>query len=377
MHTPTLFDSFFMGGFECSTQRRADGRRLDLIDSTGHFRHVAADYQAMRRHGLRTVRDGVRWHLVETRPGIYDLSSFLPMLEAARSAGVQPIWDLCHYGYPDHVDIWRPAFVDAFAAFARRIAKTVRDTGDETPFYCLINEVSYWSWAAGDRSLMHPLGTGRGLELKHQLIRAAIAATEAVREVDPRARLVSIDPVIHVTPTSPEQQEEADAYMRAQYDGWLLLNGELWPQLGGDPSYLDIVGLNYYDDNQWWLGGGAIPLGSPHYVPLRMLLQRAYERLRRPLLLAETGAEGDGRAAWLRYVAEEVHAALQAGVPVEGTCLYPVLDYPGWEDDRHCPTGLLGMPDPHGQRPCHLPLAQELARQQPRFDGFGETRRIA
>ncbi len=33
---PGLFRSFFLGGFECSTQRRADGRRLDLIAATRH-----------------------------------------------------------------------------------------------------------------------------------------------------------------------------------------------------------------------------------------------------------------------------------------------------------------------------------------------------
>ena len=55
---------------------------------------------------LRTVRDGLRWHLIETPPGHYDWSSFLPMLRAATAAGVQVIWDLCHYGWPDDIDIW-------------------------------------------------------------------------------------------------------------------------------------------------------------------------------------------------------------------------------------------------------------------------------
>src|SRR5687768_13703997 len=112
MHVPNLLESFFLGGFECSTQRRADGRRLDLIESTGHGRHVVSDYAAARRQGLRVVRDGVRWHLIESHPGRYDLTSFLPMLDAAAATGVQPIWDLCHYGVPDHLDIWQPSFVD-------------------------------------------------------------------------------------------------------------------------------------------------------------------------------------------------------------------------------------------------------------------------
>ena len=41
--------------------------------------------------------------------GRYDWSSFLPMLRAARETGTQVLWDLLHYGWPDDLDIWRPA----------------------------------------------------------------------------------------------------------------------------------------------------------------------------------------------------------------------------------------------------------------------------
>src|SRR5215210_6577847 len=89
----SLFNSFFLGGFECSTHRLASGRRLDMIAATGHDRHAAADYARLREHGIRTARDGVRWHLVESTPGRFDFSSVLPTLRAAREAGVQVLWD--------------------------------------------------------------------------------------------------------------------------------------------------------------------------------------------------------------------------------------------------------------------------------------------
>ncbi len=37
----------------------------------------------------------------------------------------------------------------------------------------------------------------------------------------------------------------------------------------------------------------------------------------------------------------EVRTAMRIGVDVAGVCLYPVMDYPGWLDDRHCRCGLL------------------------------------
>lgn len=113
-----LFDSFFIGGFECASHRRGDGVRLDLLHATGHDRWAQKDFVALAECGMRTVRDGLRWHLIEARPDCYDWSSFLPMLRAARHQGTQVIWDLCHYGYPDHLDVWRPQFVEHFARFA-------------------------------------------------------------------------------------------------------------------------------------------------------------------------------------------------------------------------------------------------------------------
>lgn len=367
MSVAAIFDSFLMGGFECSTHRRRDRRRLDLIAATRHDKLAVADYASMVRHGLRTIRDGTRWHLIEAAPGRYDWESFLPMLRASREAGVQVVWDLCHYGWPDWIDIWSPAFVDSFARFAAATASLVRDETDNIPFYAPVNEISYWSWAGGTRAILNPHARGRGSELKTQLVRASIAAMDAVRGIDPRARFVQIDPVINVVPRSPRSRAGAERYRQAQYEAWDMLAGYIRPDLGGSPDYLDIIGVNYYSNNQWFTGGRTIDRSHALYRPFRELLLETHRRYRKPVIVAETGAEGDARVPWLRYVCDEVRAALEAGVPVAGICLYPVVDYPGWTNGRHCQVGLLGFPDSLGRRPVHAPLADELLTQQLRF----------
>ena len=370
MPSGSLFQSFFLAGFECASQKRRDGRRLDLVVATHHDRLAEEDYRQALAHGLKTARDGLRWHRIERLPGRYDWSSFLPTLHAAHRTGVQVVWDLCHYGYPDGVDIWGAAFVDRFARFAAAAARLVREETGAPPMLAPLNEISYWAWAGGDKGRFAPSARRRGDELKRQLARAAIAAAEAIRAVEPEARIVHTDPVIRVTGKTrrPHEVEAARAHHEARYQAWDMIAGRLAPELGGRPEHLDVLGLNFYPDNQWFHGGATIPFGHHLYWPFRRMLAEVHGRYGRPLFVAETGAEGSSRAAWLTYVAGEVRAARQVGVPVEGICLYPLLDYPGWEDERHCEVGLFGLPGPDGARPVHAELAQELRRQQRLLD---------
>ena len=369
MPISNLFSSYFQGGFECSTHRRADGRRLDLCEATHHARLVAADYATLGRHAIRTVRDGLRWHLIERSPGRYDWSSFVPMLRAARDHGMQVIWDLCHYGWPDDLDIWTPAFVDRFAAFAAAAARVVADETNEVPVYCPINEISYFAWAGGEAERFHPLARGRGNELKRQLVRAAIAAIHSVRDINPRTRIMHSDPIINVVADAwrPQDRAAAQNYHQGQFEAWDMLSGRLAPELGGSPDNLDIMGANFYWDNQWILNGPTLGFGHPFYRPLSELLAELHDRYRRPILIAETGAEARNGPAWLRYVAGETRTALKAGVPMEGICLYPILHYPGWDDERHCECGLLSRAGPDDRRKVDALLAAELRIQQAAF----------
>jgi hypothetical protein len=360
------FHSFFMAGFECSTQRRMRGRRADLIAATGHDRWVAQDYGAVRRLGLATVRDGFRWHLIETAPGRYDWSSVLPMLRAARACDVQVIWDLCHYGWPDDLDFWSPDFVARFASFAAAAARLIAAESGARPWVCPVNEISYWSWAGGQMGRFNPHARGRGPEAKRQLVRAALAGVAAIRAAVPEAGIVHVDPVIQVRahPDRPQDRLAAERHRRSQFEAWDMLAGRLAPELGGSPEALGPIGVNYYPANQWYRAGPTIPVGHPDYRPFRSILLEVFERYGRPLLIAETGAEGAGKAPWLRYVCGEARAAMAAGCPILGVCIYPVTWYPGWTNGRICRTGLLGRPDAHGRRPLDVPLVEELRRQQ-------------
>ena len=361
---PSNFASFVQGGFECSSHKRRDGQRLDLLAATGHDEHPGADYAQLATHGICTVRDGIRWNRIEQHSGRYDWSSFLPMLRAAHGQRTQVMWDLMHYGWPDDLDIWSPAFATRFARFAAAAARVVRDETDAIPFYCPVNEISFHAWGGGEAACLNPYTRGRGFELKVQLARAAIAAMHEILAVDPRARFVHCEPAINIAPdpSRPHLRGEAEGARLAQFQAFDMIAGRLWPQLGGEPKLLDIVGLNYYHDNQWLFGGAPIAMGHAHSKPFRYFLTETYARYGRPLLVAETGTEGDVRAAWFWMMIAEIEAARAAGVPVEGICLYPIIDHVGWDDDRDCPSGLLSSRVVNGRRDVHAPLAAAIER---------------
>src|SRR5436190_3393557 len=146
---PGIFNTFFMGGFECSSQRPRHGRRLDLIAATGHDTFALQDYTRLRSVGIGSARDGIRWHLIEQRPYAYDFRSVLPMVQAAQQCGMQVIWDLCHYGWPDDLDLLSPQFVQRYASLAGAFARLLDGEGVVMPMYAPVNEISYFAWASG------------------------------------------------------------------------------------------------------------------------------------------------------------------------------------------------------------------------------------
>ena len=362
------FASFFQAGFECSSHRRRDGVRLDLIRATSHDRHVLSDYRQCAQLGFKTLRDGLRWHLIEKSTGKYDWSSWLPALEAAEKVGVQVIWDLFHYGSPDHVDQSAPDFPDRFTEFALAAIEVQQSVSDRPPIVCPLNEINFLSWAV-ETGYFPCVGPRKVGWFKRQLVRTGIAAAKAIRERWPGASIVWAEPLVHIAPRSHRRSDvkAAEGARQGQFEAYDWIIGKAAPELGGNPSLADVIGLNFYPHNQWYLSGPTIPMGHHEYRALADMLVEVAERYGKPLFLSETGAEGSGRPAWLHYVCDEVRQAQSRGARIEGICLYPVTAYPGWDNSRHCQVGLLSTVGSDGHRHVYEPLHEELRRQREIF----------
>jgi beta-glucosidase/6-phospho-beta-glucosidase/beta-galactosidase len=329
-----------MAGFESSCQINGGGVRLDLIAATQHDQLIEEDYGRLKEIGIATVREGMRWHLID-RGRRMDFSSVLPVVNAAERLGIQVLWNLCHYGWPEDVQLHTSGFVERFARYCGAAARLISDHTSTVPFYVPINEISFFAWAAGEVGYIHPHGRGQGHQIKQQLVRAAIAGMEAIWEVDSRARMIHVDPLIHVIPPRgrPDLARAAADQRARQFEAWDMLAGGLDPTLGGHPRYLDIIGVNFYHANQWEYPDQRLRWEDTprdrRWVPLRYLLSEVYDRYDRPMILSETSHFGAGRGRWISEVAEEVQQARAMGVPMEGICIYPIIDRPDWDDPNH------------------------------------------
>lgn len=257
-----------------------------------------------------------------------------------------------------------------------RVARFLAPFSDGPSFYSPINEISFLAWAICESRLIHPyVGTLKdcGFDLKRQFTRAAIAGCEAILAEDPRARIVQIDPLVHVVAPHdrPDLTEAAAEQREFQFQAWDMLSGRMAPELGGAPRYLDIIGINYYHSNQWeyptderlhW------HLNDPRRLPLSELLYEVEQRYQRPLFIAETSHVGEGRGAWIQEIAQEVLKAKARGVRIEGICLYPIIDRPDWELPEHWHnSGLWDIKrglDGSLTRVLYLPYARDLRHAQ-------------
>jgi len=374
--------SFWGGGFEGADHVNAAGQRVDMQAASGHLEHLDEDFRRAADMGLRSVRESIGWRLSEAPGGCIDLRRAEQITRCAQRHGLQILWTLWHYGLPPDLCLHDDRLIERFARFAAEVARRLGPMTDEPPVYTPINEIGYLAWASTQQGLFFPPDNTphgvsmedklvRGYDVKRRLVRAALAAVDAIREVDPRARFLHVEPLCHVVAPAdrPELGETAANVRSWQWQAWDMLGGLTEPTLGGSAAALDIVGVNHYHNSQWELmteAPLAWHLGDPRRLPLSALMEEAWQRYRRPMLIAETGHVGGGRADWLLdVVAEARRVREEAGLPLLGLCLYPLVDRPDWNDLGRWHESGLWRVDPANGRRCEVPdFAQALRTLQ-------------
>lgn len=329
-----LFKSFFIGGFECADHINRNGVRVNLLKETQHDLRVEEDFRLLQELDIKTVREGICWSRVEKMPYEYDFSEVLQRLHAAQKLGMQVIWDLIHFGYPDGLFPTHPQFTPRFVALCRAFAEFYRKNASDPLLVVPVNEISFLSWFSGEDRGTVPFVVHCGWDIKYHLCKAAILGIEALKEILPDCKIVMVEPLvkIHCNGDEPEHLIRKNEY---QFEAMDIIGGRLCPELGGKDEYLEILGFNYYWNCQWKGEGESLCWPNPDRTPLHELLLSAYERYRKPMFLSETGHFGEGRGMWLEEIANECRIAHEKGIDFNGICLYPVTDRPDWDNLQH------------------------------------------
>jgi beta-glucosidase/6-phospho-beta-glucosidase/beta-galactosidase len=371
---PGIFPTFFLSGFECSTFLWKDRTRRNLIVETQHDRHAKEDYQILHDLGIAVAREGIPWPLVE-RQGDFNFSLLDPFIEAMNAMKLIPIWDLCHYGYPDDLDPFSDEFPRRFARYCRAAAEYVIPKIRGPYFFTPINEITFFSFCGGEWGWVAPYRNSRAdrMELRLALCRAAIAGVNAIRAVNPEARMIHMDPLVQVVAPRDRPDLAELAHQETCVDtfmAWDILGGKEHPEFGGSPDILDIVGANNYSFGQMEYREhgphAALAPEDDRIVPLCELLDSVWKRYGRPMIIGETSGLGHGRAAWLTDVMEESLAAVDRGMDLQGICLFPAVDMPNWHTGEWLHNGICDLVDQNGQlqRIADPQYVEELHRWQ-------------
>lgn len=334
------FHSFWWGGFECADHLNAFGNRINMYNLTAHIEKIEEDYANLKALGISTIREGMCWSEAEKTPYRYDFSIAEKIMTTAKAFGIQVIWDICHFGFPDDLTPLHPMFARRFSAVCCAFSEFLTQRFPDEIFYIVpINEVSFVSWLGGDARGTVPYTINSGWDVKYHLMKAYIEGVRKMKENFSHIQVITSEPLIHITTRYPEDAAavlEANAAHNNQYQMLEILMGNICPELGGSPDLVDIIGVNFYFNNQWinetheFLPWAEVP-PHPLWKNLSDLISEVFLRYGKPVVVTETGHPGEDRVKWLEMIRQETAKILQMGLPLKACCLYPVTDRPDWD----------------------------------------------
>jgi dTDP-4-dehydrorhamnose reductase len=362
-------------GAEC-TFVRVNGEERDQLRATRHWLR-SADLHRLAALGVRAVRHPVLWGWRPAQRARGDQAQDESLrwsdvrLSRLSELRLRPIVGLLHHGSgPRGSSFLDPGFPDAFAAYARSVARRY----PWVDAYLPINEPTTTARFAGLYGWWEPHATSDAafaaiLVAQCRAIRAAI---RAVRVINPSAQLIVNEDAGVVRSTAPLTAKAAFETERR----WValdLLTGRLGPgdvmwryladalgddrplrELVDDPSPPDIIGLDYYvtsdrfldhrieryPSRTWAAAGDAryanvelARVDGPGIAGWDAIIADAASRYGRPIALTEVALAGAplDACAWWQEAWDAAQGAVASGVDVRGVTAWAAFGARGWE----------------------------------------------
>jgi dTDP-4-dehydrorhamnose reductase len=358
-------------GAECSVVRVGDAW-IDQLARTGHADR-AGDLDRLAALGVRAFRQPVLWE--RTAPGDVARADWRwadERLARLRALGVRPIVGLVHHGSgPRGACLVDAAFAEGLARLARAAAERYPWVEDWTP----VNEPLTTARFAALYGHWYPHARSDGAFTRALLVQcAAVAASmRAIREVNPRARLVQTEDfgTTFATPHLAYQARFENARRFLSLDllfgrvdrthpmrGWLVdaggaTDGQL-DRLAAEPCPPDVVGVNYYVTSDRFLdervdrypahargGNGREAYADVEAARVRArgilghhaLLALLWRRYRAPLAVTEAhlGGPPEQQIRWLAEAWAAARRAREEGIAVRAVTAWSAFGAYDWD----------------------------------------------
>ncbi|HTL08966.1 MAG TPA: family 1 glycosylhydrolase [Chitinophagaceae bacterium] len=395
------------GGIECTINRVGNCFRDQLIDA-GHYNR-AEDIAAIASLGIKKLRYPVLWEKhqpLADQP--IDWSWTEAQLQMLKENGITPIAGLLHHGSgPEYTSLQDDAFPEKLAAYATLVATQF----PWLEYYTPVNEPLTTARFSGLYGFWYPhvKNEKQFVEMLLRQVKGIILSMEAIRKINPEAKLVQTEDLakIHSTPLLAYQAAFENKRRWWTYD---LLCGKFnrrhpaWAyfiSLGIRPSTLDfftenycipeVLGFNYYATSERYLdqhvanyprhfhGGNGrhkyadVDAASQgRCVGLGVLLKEAWERYKLPLAITEChlNCTREEQMRWLQETWTTCCSLVQEGVSIKAVTAWSLFGSHDWdslllEQNNHYESGVFDLSQGYLRPTILTKMIRTLAEGKP------------
>lgn len=317
-----------------------------------HFNRYEKDFDIARTLHHNAHRFSFEWSRIQPQRGVFDSSAiehYRRVITALHRRGIEPLVTLWHFSLPKWVEdqggFTNPKTITDFEHYAERMAK---EFGHDVRYWCTMNEpevfasFSYWLgfWPPQQKNIAAAFMAYTSL-----MPRAHIRAYKAIKRHSPKAK-VGISKNMMWYAADGRLLTPVLAGMQNWFGNYYFLD-----QI---KAYQDYIGLNYYfkftlrglhwrisEQNPSDMGWGLHPEGMQEL--LRMIGARYPKQ---PVIITECGlADGqdESRTWYIKELLRNVHAAMRAGVNVQGFMYWALLDNFEWDKGYWPKFGLVAV----------------------------------
>lgn len=389
-------------GIECTINRIGNDYHDQLVDAGCYVRD--GDIDLLADAGVETLRFPVLWERHQrTENEEIHWRWTDQLMERMRARGIRPVAGLLHHGSgPVYTSLEDPLFPEKLAAYAKKVAERYPWVEMYTP----VNEPLTTARFSGLYGFWYPHKTDDRAFCRMLVnqVRGIALAMQAVREINPAAKLVQTEDLarIHSTDELSYQRDFENHRRWISYDllcgkvnaahplyTYLTSNGisplEL-EDLVKYPCPPDIAGFNYYATSERWLdhrienypghnhdGNGrdiyvdVEAVRSGHAGGVGALLTEAWQRYTIPLALTEVhlGCTREEQLRWFRDIYETcMQLSTSDGINIVAVTVWSVFGAFDWNSLLTVKNGVYepGAFDLRSQVPRKTALASLLSK---------------